>query len=262
MGLHRFQKIGRLKLLTLDSLREKGLQWFFTTRQGGVSEGVYSSLNLGLHSGDCRERIRENQEILLKALKIGEPVASEQVHQDGIRVVTAAMRGQTIRGVDGLITKEENLPLITFHADCLPLVIYGREKQVVALCHAGWKGTLMSISVKTLTMMESLFGVEKAELMLIFGPSIHPCCYEVGEEMYQQFRKEFGAISKRFFQRRKESLYLDLVGANRLLFLEEGITEGQIYTSNFCTSCHPHLFFSYRRDGHLTGRMASLLYLS
>ncbi len=236
--------------LALETLEEKGVFFAFTTRPktlhttqkewDGVKVWATFLDSFGISPGDL--------------------VVGEQVHGDGVKVVSHTDRGKTLPTTDALVTGEEGLGLLSFYADCLPLILYDEKTNVMALAHAGWRGTLSCIGPKTLSVMRSTFSTDDRSTSVFMGPSIHPCCYEVGEEVFSLFQERFPATYETFFVKRGEGLYLDLKEANRRQFLEAGILWERVLHSKMCTSCHEDLFFSYRRDRGSTGRMSSIIY--
>lgn len=190
-------------------------------------------------------------------------VTAEQVHGAGVGVVEElsvekadanTFRLSSIPGKDALVTPAAGLPLALFFADCVPLFFSVPAAGVVGLAHAGWRGTLAGVAEATLQVLKDRFGVHPGDVWVAIGPAIGPCCYEVGEELWQAFRQKFGAAVAADHRR------VDLAAANRELLLRCGVPAGQIESAGICTCCHADLFFSHRRDGFPTGRMAALIY--
>ncbi|MCX5750644.1 MAG: peptidoglycan editing factor PgeF [Candidatus Saganbacteria bacterium] len=183
-------------------------------------------------------------------LKETEVVQAEQVHGENRCWVKGLDAGKTIPGVDALITKEKNLPIIVRTADCVPILIYDPVKSIIAVVHSGWKGTLLRIVQKTIENI----GSDPADLKIGIGPAIGKCCYEVGEEVISKLKKEFGGWEK-YLNGKK----LDLVSLNKDQLLELGVKEENIEIKEMCTACNNDIFYSYRKDGPTTGRIYSLL---
>jgi purine-nucleoside/S-methyl-5'-thioadenosine phosphorylase / adenosine deaminase len=219
----------------------------FTTRQGGVSEGQYASLNLGLRTGDDPQRARDNRRIACAALgaDIGRLTHNHQVHSS--RVVRA-VPGQPGEQADGLWTDEPGVPLLALSADCLPIVVARTDgARAVAVLHAGWKGLLDGI---VQTGVKALGG---GALAAAIGPAIGPCCYEVGEDVAAPYRERFG---EDVMQGRKLDLW---TSAERAL---RAARVARVDRFDRCTSCEPDTFFSHRRDHGDTGRQGVIAYVS
>jgi len=211
----------------------------FTTRLGGVSEGPYASLNLGRKTGDDVERVDENRrracaEIGADAAKLA---LTYQVHST---LVHRAQQGERsgVHG-DGLWTDEPALPVLALAADCVPIAVVRENGALPAVCvlHAGRIGLFDGI-------IEAGVATLDGNLAAAIGPSIGPCCYEVGEEVAAPYRARFGADIMR-------GRKLDLRQAAERLLREAGI--GPIERFDLCTACNPELFFSHRRDGKPRG---------
>lgn len=219
----------------------------FSTREGGVSEGPFASLNLGRATADEPERVDENRRRL--CAEIGaDPDAltmNYQHHSTDVLQAKAGSRGE--RG-DGLWTDERGLPLLALAADCLPVALAraNGDKPALAVLHAGWRGLLGGIASSGVAALGG--GLVSA----IVGPGIGPCCYEVGEEVAEPFRARFGddVIDGR---------NLDLAEA-----IDRGLREAGVQSverTGHCTSCEPELFFSHRRDRGRTGRQGVIAYI-
>ena len=173
----------------------------FTTRLGGVSTGMFSSMNLSFTRGDREEAVRENFRRAGKAMgfSVESIVTSDQTHTDHVRVVTredcggGILRPRTYRQVDGLLTREPGVTLATFYADCVPLYFVDPVRRAIALTHSGWRGTVQRIGKVTVETMAREFGSRPEDLVAAIGPSICQDCYEVGEEVAEAFYREFGS---------------------------------------------------------------------
>jgi YfiH family protein len=220
----------------------------FTTRVGGVSEGPYSSLNLGRKSGDIVERVDENRRIVCD--EIGADLAklalNYQVHSARVLRAAPAMRGEH---ADGLWSDEPGLPILAMSADCLPVVLAraGASEPAVAVLHAGWRGLLEGIAAAGTQALGS------GSLIAAIGPGIGPCCYEVGEEVAAPFRERFGDDVVR--QHR-----LDLWTSAERALRAAGVE--RVDRFDRCTACEPETFFSHRRDAGRTGRQGVIAYVA
>ena len=259
-----------LKFISFKRLEELDiLKHAFTTRLGGVSNAPYSSLNLGPKTKDTPEAIRSNTEKLCEAIGVDFEalVVSDQVHEDQIYIVTEEDKGKGFererdyKDIDALITNVPGIPLISYYADCVPLYIVDPVKRVVALAHAGWKGTVLKIGNKTVKKMMEVYGSRVEDIIVVIGPSIGLCCYEVDKGVISRFNTNFTDASSFVFPKGKNKYMLDLWAANSIALKDIGIKDRNIVISRLCTGCGTDLFFSHRMEGPLTGRMASIIQL-
>ncbi len=246
--------------------KEKGFLHFFTSRTGGKSENPYSSLNLGLSSGDDTEDVLENWRILASAtgIEMAETVMPKQVHSDGILLVGGS---EDFRKKSGRFNPPEGDAVIlacrgasasVITADCVPVIVVCRNAAVGAVIHSGWRGTALNIAGKTVREMIERFSIRPDEIIAAIGPSIGFCCYEVGEEVFVKFKELFGNNEK-IIKEENGKFFVSLKDAVFSQIKEEGVLLGNIEIFNICTSCKSELFFSYRRDRGVTGRQASVL---
>ncbi len=267
--------------VTITWRAENGLKWVestaldhtglvahgFTSRVGGVSEAPFASLNLGDHVGDPPERVAENRHRILSALNLdtGAMVHGEQVHGDRVVRVTGEHVGSCAQGdlaaTDGLCTDVPGLALVILTADCVPVLLLDPVHRAIGACHAGWKGTVAKIAQKTALTMAEEFGTRAADLLVAIGPSIGPCCYEVGESVTQAAHLSFGLWAYDTLIERDQRTHFDLWAANRLQLEEIGVPSEQIQLTGLCTSCHVDQFFSYRAEHGKTGRLAGVIAL-
>jgi len=220
----------------------------FTTRVGGVSEGPYSSLNLGRKSGDDVDRVDENRRLVCAALgaDLEKLALNYQVHSDRVVRAVAGERG---RRADGLWTDEPGLPILAMSADCLPVALARADahRPAVAVLHAGWKGLLAGI------VEAGAQALGPGTLAAAVGPGIGPCCYEVGEEVAAPFRERFG----------DDVLHegrLDLWTSAERALRAAGVE--RIDRFDRCTFCEPETFFSHRRDAGRTGRQGVIAFVA
>lgn len=227
-----------------------------STRNGGVSEGSYSSLNLGKNTEDREENIAENTRLLSVAAGFdpGCMVSSEQVH--GTKILAAEKPGH-FQGYDALITNRKNLFLCIFTADCYPVLIYDPQHNASAAVHAGWKGSAGEIVLKTIAAMHANFNSNPADCLAYIGTGISLEAYEVGREVAMEFPPRYSQRSSG--QSEEEKYQLDLGMVNYQQLLASGIPPSNIERSPFCSVRERELFFSYRRDNGNTGRMVSLI---
>lgn len=243
----------------------------FSTRLGGVSQGCFESMNLSFTRGDREEDVRENFRRIAKAIGVRceDMVFSQQTHTTNVRVVTDADRGMGMvrpleyQDVDGLVTNVPGICLVTFYADCVPLFFVDPVKRVVGLSHSGWRGTVGKIGKRTVELMEKEYGCNPREIYAAIGPSICQDCYEVSEEVVEQFRQQFHPSDweRLFYQKENGRFQLNLWNANELILREAGICEDHIAVTNVCTHCNSDVLFSHRTTGDKRGNLAAFLAL-
>lgn len=260
---------GAVKYYTVDSFENTGrVKTCFSTRIGGVSTGGYHALNTGLKSGDDILNIRRNIDLLCYAAGFNTEnmVFSDQVHGNNVRIAgredigKGAVRSSDIRQVDALVTGDKNTAICIFTADCIPVFLYDFERNVAALCHAGWRGIINGIIAKTIDIMSSSFNSNPCCIKAAIGPSIGPCCFEVGEDVAGVFKMHFKDTEGILLYSGGKS-FINLQSAARKQLMGSGVRDNNIIESGLCTSCNDNMFFSYRRDGSKTGRMISIMEL-
>lgn len=236
----------------------------FCTRVGGASQDEYKSLNLSFREGDEEFRVLANWDKLSTAFEI--PMENflvlNQVHGDGIFVIKPHgeyFNSREPLNYDAIVTNRSNIAIGIKTADCVPILMVDPVKKVVAAVHAGWKGSALTITAKVAKLMKSQYGSDARDLLAAIGPSIGSCCYEVDAVAANAFRGH--RCSEAFLRpgERKNRWMLDLVEANRVQLLNEGLCAEHIDTSGLCTKCRPDVFFSHRGSGGITGRQISFL---
>ncbi|BBI34661.1 peptidoglycan editing factor PgeF [Cohnella abietis] len=257
-------------LLLLQSWCElNGVTAGFTTRQ---------SDNTALHVGDDPDGVISNRRNVMEQLdwSFEAFTCAEQVHSNEVHVVTLedigrgrANRESAIQHTDALITNESNVLLAMYYADCVPLYFYDPVTDSMGLAHAGWKGTVSEIAVKTVEKMKAVYGVQPQNLLAAIGPSIGGCCYEVDESVLKNVRPLLDSFSTSEQtidaseiikpQAQSDRALLDLKHLNRHLMIKAGILPSRIEMSSWCTSCRTDLFFSHRKENGVAGRMMSWL---
>jgi len=270
-GGFELRRCGALTYLSVPSFTATGLvAHAFTTRLGGVSLLPYDSLNLGLHVGDEPRQVVANRQRICTALGADMAclVAGEQVHGDQVITVTAADAGRgaasladALPGVDALITGDSAVLLSSYYADCVPLLFLDPVRRVIALAHAGWKGTVQNIGAKTVHHMLEKHGCKASNILAAVGPAIGPCCYEVDTLVRQAVEQCIPDDPLPARLSRPGHWWLDLSAVNNLQLTRAGVRADHITMANCCTACSDDLFFSYRKQNGCTGRMASLLML-
>ena len=223
----------------------------FTTRLGGVSEGIYGSLNLGLHRGDAPENVEENYRILAEALGFDRKklVLTHQIHSDIVRQVTQAdclgsLSHRDYPPCDGLVTNTPGVALTVFAADCTPILFYDPVTGAVGAAHAGWRGTAAGIAAKTVEAMVTAFGSRPADIRAAIGPNIGACCFETDGDVPEAMLSALGAEATPCIRAAGEKFFVDLKELNALWLRRSGVTKIEI--SADCTVCLPHRYWSHR----------------
>lgn len=256
--------------LTYPALEElSGFVHAFSTRLGGVSEGIYSSMNLSFTRGDDENSVMENYRRLAEAVgfSVENIVTSDQTHTANVRVITEADRGNGITkprpytDVDGMITNVSGLVLATFYADCVPLYFIDPVRKAIGLSHSGWRGTAAHIGAVTVRRMQEEYGSLPEDIYGAIGPSICQECYEVSEDVILEFQKTFPEQSWRdlFYRKENGKYQLNLWEANRQIMLEAGLIEEHISLPGLCTCCNPEFLFSHRASRGKRGNLGAFL---
>ena len=232
----------------------------FSTRQGGVSEGPFASLNLARNVGDALPNVEENERRLAAALELSSAqlVSANQVHGAVILEVKRPLPS-ALGDADGLLTGTKGVALCIRTADCVPILLHAPDVEAIAAVHAGWKGTHLSIAGLAVARLAKDHGAAPGKIRAAIGPSIRRCCYEVGGDLAEKFRAAFG--DGVLEERPGQKPHLDLAAANRLVLERAGILPENISVLPHCTACDAARFFSHRRDQGVTGRHVSLLVL-
>ncbi len=250
-----------LKVATLSSLAAG-----FTLRPGGFSCGHFASANMSYQVGDQDEMVDRNRRALLQSA--GENVfpslvTVRQVH--GNRCLTVTDRdpeklAQLVQiGADALLTDQPGILLGVLTADCLPLIMIGRNRRAVAVVHVGWRGLEQSIGTVTVTELVRRFAVDVETLQVYAGPAIGSCCFQVGSEVVDRFRRHsiLDGVDG-WCQERPSGYYLDLLSIQRAQLLAAGVAKENFHVVDICTHCHDFCF-SYRRDHAITGRQLAFV---
>lgn len=258
--------------LTFPLLEKTGLvRHLFSTRMGGVSRGIYSSMNLSFSRGDNKENVDENFRRIAQVLDSTPEhiVCSRQNHTTNVRKVTEEDLGKGVvretdyDDVDGLITNVPGIILATFYADCVPLYFVDVKNKAIGLSHSGWRGTVNRMGQVTLQAMKRAYGTEPSDVMAAIGPSICQDCYEVGEEVADAFRKSFPNEWEYLIRKGKEEgkYQLDLQETNRRILLAAGVLPENIAVTDICTCCNSELLFSHRGSNGKRGNLGAFLEL-
>lgn len=268
---HRISPELTVPLLHIPLLESTGMvKEGFSTRAGGVSEGIFSTMNLSFTRGDKREAVEENYRRIAQALDVdyGRFVFSDQTHTTNVLQVTEKDAGNGIirereyLDIDGLITNVPGLVLTTFYADCVPLYFVDPVHRAIGLSHSGWRGTVNRMGQVTIERMQEAYGTDPADLICAIGPSICQDCYEVSEDVIEQFAAAFPGHEAELFYRKENGKYqLNLWRANEIVLTEAGVKPEHLAVTDICTCCNPKNLFSHRASHGKRGNLAAFLCL-
>lgn len=255
---------------SLDIFPEDRLIHGFSARQGGVSPVPFDTLNMALHVGDKPGNVWENRRRYFAALGLDAKriCTIRQIH--GTEIVRAFRRdagrgahdyADALADADAVITNDSGVALMLCYADCVPVLLYDPVHNAAGIVHAGWKGSLERIAVKTLARMGEEFGTVASDVLAGIGPSIGAGCYTVGREVADRFYTAFPGYAEKIVQDQDGEIHLDLWTANTMQLIEAGLTERNIDQAGICTSCDRNFFYSYRAADGRTGRLAAVMEL-
>jgi polyphenol oxidase len=232
-----------------------------TARYGGVSTGPWASLNLTKGNGDEPARVEENLRRASAAFGVARSdlVSPNQRHTTNAARVGAAQRGEILLNTDTLLADEPEVPLLLRYADCTPVLLYDPRHRAFAVIHSGWRGTVAGAVPAAIAAMVEAFGTVPADLVAGIGPSIGPCCYEVGDEVGSAVRATFADAEALLPRNGTHRRHFNLWSANRHWLHEAGVR--QVEVAGICTACHMDEFFSYRGGKGRTGHFGALMML-
>ena len=267
-----FQKKGDLTLFSFDSLSHYGcLIQAVSTRVGGVSEGIFHSLNLGFHVDDRYDAVLTNRQRFCRSLSlpIESIVAGQQVHGTEVVVVDGSHRGKgaqswadTIPKTDAMVTNSPDIALMVLVADCAAILLYDPEKEAIGIAHGSWRGAIGGIVSHTVQKMIDSFGCQPEDIQVGISPSIGPCCYKVGEDVLSALRTSFPDQWGQFIVHQTDgSVHLNLWELLRQQLVESSIPKKKVETTGICTACNMNLFYSHRGEMGKTGRNGALISL-
>lgn len=269
MGNMEYEEIHSVGILRFPALSSVPfIRHAFSTRKGGVSQEPFSSMNLNFGRGDSDKNVRQNFRIFCDAASISPEslTASAQTHSTVVRRVTKADRGNGIwrpkdrSGVDGLITNEAGVTLVTYYADCTPLFFVDLKNRAIGLAHSGWRGTAARMGAVMVERMKEEFGTDSQDILAAVGPAIGPCCYEVDEPVAREFAKMEDLKPDAFLQKKTGEKYIvNLWEVNRRILLSAGIPAESIVVAEICPQCNSGLLWSHRATGGVRGGMAAML---
>jgi len=262
-----WREIDGVRALICEPLERDGFVNGFSTRLGGVSDMPKDALSLAGFNDDKAENILENRRRFLKLFP-GEWALAGcwQVHGADVRVVENAAeakpaeneRGDTIY-CDAIVSDAARVLAGIKTADCVPLLIGDSKTGAFAAVHAGWRGTLAGIGVVAVKRLAAEYNARPEDLRVAIGASAGPCCYEVGEDVIDAFTAKFANGSELFTPTRQGHALVDLLKSNREQLIQAGVRDERIHTAPLCTMCRTDLFFSYRREKSVQGKVGRLM---
>lgn len=230
----------------IEELKNLGLNAVYSTVKAGCPAPFNSSTGL--------EDLKKLVKTLGQENKI--LVYAKQTHSDKIVILKEKIEDEYLE-VDGFVTDRKDILLATFYADCLPIYIYDKKREIIGLCHSGWVGTHKGIGSKLLDIFLNHYKSDISDLVVVLGIGIGHCCYEVSQDFYEKFSEiSSEALLKKSFHKKNDKLYFNNEDYNYYNFLNLGVQN--IHKSNLCTFCNSD-FHSYRRDGQNSGRNVALL---
>lgn len=241
--------INKKRVIYSDIIPET--EHFFTTRETVIRS----------HEEGLQRLVRQNKKDIANYLDIDKKflISPTQTHTDNVRL--ASKRIKYYPNTDALINDETDIAIYLNFADCTPIVLYDKERNVGAIAHAGWRGTAAQIVQKTAALMQSEYYTKPENLYAVIGPTIAICCYCVGEEVFEQLKSTISDIEP-YNRQIYEKIYIDLKGINKQQLIEFGVPKNNIDVCPYCTSCNNDLFFSYRKEYGTTSRHSAVLKLN
>lgn len=254
------KKMGQLEYLTAEGIAASHC---FTTRLGGVSQGIFASMNIAIKEGETEENVRKNLSILADALdfRLENLVCTRQTHSDIIRVVTKADHISIFHRdhpeCDGLVTNDPGTALIVYTADCTPLLFHDPVTGAVGAAHAGWRGTAADIGGKTVKAMVDAFRCDPKNIRAAIGPNIGGCCFETDTDVPEAMVAALGDTALPHIRQVGQKYYVNLKEINALILRRCGVTHIDI--SCDCTKCQPNRFWSHRITGSSRGSQGAII---
>ena len=256
-----------VQALVCTPLEQDGFVNGFSTRLGGVSQMPEAALSLAGFNDDTAENILENRRRFLKLFPGEWSFAGcWQVHGSDVRLVrdleeakpAENQLGDTIY-CDAIISDVPHVLAGVKTADCVPLLLADPKTGAFAAVHAGWRGTLAEIATVAVRRMKEEYGAKPADLRVAIGAAAGPCCYEVGGDVIDAFLSKFPGAEKLFADTRRGHAFVDLLTANREQLIAEGVSAERIHVAPLCTMCRTDLFFSYRKEKRINGKVGRLM---
>lgn len=255
-------KSGNVEFLTSEKL--KGVKHGFSLRAGGVSKGDFASLNVGLRRGDNPFCAIRNIEICADALGMNKEklTLTYQLHTSNVRFLTQEDIGKGLvkewgEGVDGIITDIPSVPIMTYSADCVPTLLYDGVRKMIGAVHGGWRGTKENIVANAVEIMCGQ-GCEKENIVVLIGPAIGMCCYEVSADVGEAFIEAYPDCVR---QLQNDKYMVDLKMITFRQLVDAGLKAENIENSNVCTACENGSFFSHRAQKGRSGLLGGFIQL-
>lgn len=254
----------KVKYLIITEFEETNLvNHCFSTRIGGVSTDEAGTLNFGFTRKDTRENVLENFKIICRTIGVdyNNLVLTDQVHDNKVYKVTEKDAGKgitrksDIKCIDAFVTNVPHIPIVTFHADCIPVFFLDTKNKAIGLAHSGWKGTYSNISKNVIDKMAEEYGTNTKDLICAIGPSIMECHFEVGDDVAQMFAERYGIE----FIKMYDKPHINLTAIVEKQLNSCGVEK--VVQSNICTYCNNDIYYSYRGDNHKTGSLISIMAL-
>jgi hypothetical protein len=249
---------------------KKGIVHFISTRNGGTSNSPFDTLNISFNVSDDPEVVLKNRKLLAEAVGFDAAgiVTAKQVHDNKVALVTKDMRGKgafdfisALDGIDAMVTNVPKICLMVQVADCVPVLLYDPVKKVIGAVHAGYKGTILKIAENAVKSMIKQYRSDPNDIYVGIGPSIGPCCYEVGKEVVKEVKDSL-KNGKDLINVRKGKSFFDLWKANRSQVEACGVPRQNIEVAGICTNDRTDMFFSFRAGKGTTGRFAAGIMLA
>ncbi len=237
-----------------------GLLHGFFGRRGGKSVGAFAGLNVSYRVGDDPKFVSQNVCDMKLAVGIhdGRVVTMKQVHGDQIVEVRDASLKEAGEA-DAMLTSKPDIFLGVLTADCVPILLVAPGERVVGAVHAGWRGTLAGVARKAVERLSDVYGIAPSNLEAALGPCIGACCYEVGEDVVEPLRANWGALADASLETSGVKPHVDLRSLNRDILTQAGVRPDRVFEIGPCTKCAAEDYFSYRREGSETGRQMSVI---
>lgn len=240
------------ELYCFEALNSAGFDNFVTGRTGGASSAPFDSLNFSKSGGDDKTDVETNMQMLAEKIGFDSLFLPDQVHGDSIIDLDRSLTASGHCEGDGVATKISGIYCAVRTADCLPILLADPVTGACMAVHAGREGTELFIAIKAVRYMAEKFGVLPENIIVCLAPAIRSCCYEVDKKTADNFSVVCETESTGSDRR-----HIDIVSANIKQIISAGVSKGSIFDSSICTSCQHDHFFSYRKDGGVTGRFIS-----
>lgn len=220
-------------------------------------------LNMSVSSGEPWEAIHSNRRRFLASLGLdySKTVWTKQVHGSNVVIADENTRPSPSLEADAILTDRPNIPLFIVAADCVPILLWDPARRVIGAAHAGWRGTAIRVVTEAVKAMEKAFGSLPQDIHAGIGPSIGPCCYEVGEEVVSVYDERFPGWPDLFAERYGSKAKLSLWESNRKQLIDIGLTPENIEMAGSCTACNTDIFYSERKEGRPSGRFCGVISL-